>query len=152
MMVKNRCARYAVNMYIEEYWNIRFCYVSASSRRTAGSSSGNSPLEHTIMLAYYVITYFGPSPPCGVCQLISQVLQCMQLIQCQSKDQGQEQQAFLQSDRPLELILKKRRAGIGRGNRTTYFCALIWNLFPNFALSSSTYSYTPAGQNRFSKP
>jgi hypothetical protein len=35
---------------------------------------------------------------------------------------------------------------------STYFWALIWNLTPSSLLSSSTYSYTPAGQNRFSMP
>lgn len=34
----------------------------------------------------------------------------------------------------------------------TYFWALIWNLTPNSLLSSSMYSYTPAGQKRFSTP
>jgi hypothetical protein len=36
--------------------------------------------------------------------------------------------------------------------RITHFWALIWNLTPKSLLSSSTYSYTPAGQNRFSTP
>lgn len=38
------------------------------------------------------------------------------------------------------------------GESVTYFCALIWKRTPWGLLSSSTYSYTPAGQKRFSRP
>lgn len=81
------------------------------------------------------MTYLGPSPPWGVCQLIScvgtlisHVLQWMQ----------------------LKLLVSLQLSPIS--NDRTYFCALIWNRTPYCLLGSSTYSYTPAGQNRFSTP
>lgn len=48
-----------------------------------------------------------------------------------------------------QLCLRRTRGG---GKTRTYFCALIWNRTPISFVSSSTYSYTPAGQNLFSMP
>ena len=84
----------------------------------------------------HVMTYLGPSPPWGVCQLMScvgtlmsQVLQWMQLKTGLAKN--------------LTVIQDQDK---------TYFWELIWNRTPCCLLGSSTYSYTPAGQNRFSTP
>lgn len=48
-------------------------------------------------------------------------------------------------------IDKKKKKEKEEGD-ATHFCALIWNRTPWGFDSSSTYSYTPAGQKRFSRP